>query len=122
MDAQRAIRTVRIWAGEYGIDPDRVGILGFSAGGHLATAGTHCDAGNPEAGCGRSAVVPSGCADPVLSGHFAAALSRHKVPFALHVYPHGGHGLGVAYDHPSASGWTRACADWLRWIGFAPSN
>jgi acetyl esterase/lipase len=41
-DAQRAIQVVRSRAAEWGIDPDRIGIMGFSAGGHLAsTAGTH---------------------------------------------------------------------------------
>ena len=47
-DAQRAIRLVRTHAADYGVVPDRIGIMGFSAGGHLAsTAGTHFDAGNP---------------------------------------------------------------------------
>src|SRR5262245_48116998 len=36
LDAQRAIRLVRSRAGEWGIDPERIGIIGFSAGGHLA--------------------------------------------------------------------------------------
>lgn len=41
-DAQRAIKTVRSRAAEWGVDPSRIGILGFSAGGHLAsTAATH---------------------------------------------------------------------------------
>jgi acetyl esterase/lipase len=41
-DAQRAIQLVRQQASSWGVDPGRVGILGFSAGGHLAsTAGTH---------------------------------------------------------------------------------
>lgn len=41
-DAQQALRLVRQRAAEYGINPARVGLLGFSAGGHLAaTAGTH---------------------------------------------------------------------------------
>jgi acetyl esterase/lipase len=49
-DAQRAIRTVRSKAAEYHVQPDRIGIMGFSAGGHLAsTAGTHFDSGNPSA-------------------------------------------------------------------------
>jgi acetyl esterase/lipase len=49
-DAQRAIRTVRARAKEWGLDPKRVAILGFSAGGHLAsTAATHFDAGDPDA-------------------------------------------------------------------------
>lgn len=48
-DANRAIRTVRARATEFGIDAKRIGILGFSAGGHLAsTAGTHYDAGKPD--------------------------------------------------------------------------
>ena len=46
-DAQRAIRTVRAKATEFRVMPDRIGIMGFSAGGHLAsTAGTHFDSGN----------------------------------------------------------------------------
>lgn len=53
-DAQRALRFVRSHATDYGVAADKIGIWGFSAGGHLAsTAGTHFDAGNP------------GAADPV---------------------------------------------------------
>lgn len=50
MDAQQAIRMVRYHAIEWGIDPEKVGISGFSAGGHLAsTAATHFDAGKNDA-------------------------------------------------------------------------
>ena len=50
LDAQRAIRTIRSRAASLNIDPTRIGLLGFSAGGHLAaTAGTHFDDGNPDA-------------------------------------------------------------------------
>ena len=49
-DAQRAIRTVRAKSKEWKLDPKRVGILGFSAGGHLAsTAATHFDSGKADA-------------------------------------------------------------------------
>ena len=53
-DAQRALRLVRFHAAEYGVAPGKIGIWGFSAGGHLAsTAGTHFDSGQ------------SGAPDPV---------------------------------------------------------
>lgn len=43
-DAQQAVLTVRKNAAEWGIKPDKIGIIGFSAGGHLAsTEGTHFD-------------------------------------------------------------------------------
>jgi acetyl esterase/lipase len=49
-DAARAMRLVRSRAAEWKIDPKRIGILGFSAGGHLAsTMGTHFDSGQPNA-------------------------------------------------------------------------
>ncbi len=49
-DAQRAIRMVRANASHWGVRADKVGILGFSAGGHLAaTVGTHWDLGNSSA-------------------------------------------------------------------------
>lgn len=49
-DAQRALRLVRARAAEFGVRPDQVGILGFSAGGHLAaTAATRFDAGRADA-------------------------------------------------------------------------
>ncbi len=69
LDAQRAIRMTRANAQHWGIDPSRIGIIGFSAGGHLAaTAGTHFDAGDPNA------------ADPI--DRFAS-----RPDFVLLVYP-----------------------------------
>lgn len=49
-DVSRALRTVRARASDWGLDPHRIGVLGFSAGGHLAsTAATHFDDGAPNA-------------------------------------------------------------------------
>ncbi|MBN2029311.1 alpha/beta hydrolase [bacterium] len=49
LDAQRAIRMTRYCADEWNIKKDQIGIMGFSAGGHLAsTAGTHFDSGDPD--------------------------------------------------------------------------
>jgi acetyl esterase/lipase len=68
-DAQRAIRTVRSQASDLGLDAARVGIMGFSAGGHLAsTAATHFDAGDAQA------------ADPI-------ARQGCRPDFAILVYP-----------------------------------
>ena len=49
-DATRAMRTVRSRAKEWNLDADKIGVMGFSAGGHLASMlGTHFDNGNPKA-------------------------------------------------------------------------
>src|SRR5207247_11466242 len=82
-DAQRALRTVRARAKEWGIDPQRVGILGFSAGGHLAsTAATHFDAGRPDA---KDPIDKLGC----------------RPDFAVLVYP------VIRMDGPVAHGGSR---------------
>src|SRR5262249_28108480 len=50
LDAARAIRLIRSRAAEWHVDPNRIGILGFSAGGHVAaTIGTHFDSGQADA-------------------------------------------------------------------------
>jgi len=58
-DVQRAIRTVRARSSEWKIDPGRIGVMGFSAGGHLAsTAGTHFDKGAADA---KDPIQRAGC-------------------------------------------------------------
>jgi acetyl esterase/lipase len=80
-DAQRAIRLVRSRAEEWGVDPARVGILGFSAGGHLAsTAATHFDDGRADA------------SDPV-------ERQGSRPDFAVLAYP-----VVSLYDPPAHSG------------------
>ena len=181
-DAQRAIRHVRSHAGLWQLDPNKIGVMGSSAGGHLAaTALTHYDAGRPDAddpveraGCRPDLgilcypVITMGAyshagsrknllgelPDPVLidllsnekqvtretppvflfhtaddaavpvenSLEFAAALRRNGVPFALHVYPHGVHGIGLGSSNQDSGmlhPWTTQCLLWLREAGFA---
>ncbi len=180
LDARRAIQLVRCNAERWSVDPQRVGILGFSAGGHLAsTAGTHDEAveGGPDDEASRFPFLPnamilcypvisfvehrhSGSMDNLLgenppeeqrrslSNHlhitektpptflwhtandgsvpvenslmFASALAQHNVPFDLHVFADGVHGVGLAKGHANCEPWTDLCARWLKHIGFAP--
>lgn len=180
-DARRAIQTIRRNADEWGVDRERVGVLGFSAGGHLAsTIATHWDRGDPDAAdpleresCRPDAVVlcypvvtfgphrhegsmiallgedPPAYRRELLSNElqvrddtppafiwhtaddgsvpvensllFANALRARRVPFELHVFPHGAHGLGMAEDEPPVRAWTDLCATWLRGLGWVAS-
>lgn len=177
-DAQRAIRLVRHNAGLWNVDPTHVGVLGFSAGGHLAsTAGTHYDTGHASAkdpverqSCRPDALVLcypvitftehrhdgsmrnllGDDPDPELRAHlsnetqvsadtppvflwhtsddaavpvensllFASSLKKHGIPFELHVYPSGRHGLGLGEEGTRVAGWPALCAAWLRELGF----
>jgi acetyl esterase/lipase len=176
-DVNRAIRYVRAKAGEWKLDAKRIGVMGSSAGGHLAsTALTHYNAGKPDTsdpvekvssrpdlGILCYAVIsmgpnthagsknnllgkePSAELVQLLSNElqvtkdtppcfiwhtwedsavkvensldFAAALRKNGVPFSLHIYPKGRHGLGLGtgqWDPESRHPWTRECALWLK--------
>lgn len=173
-DAARAVRLVRERSGEWGVDPKRVGIMGSSAGGHLAsTLLTHFDDGAPDSadpverqssrpdlGILCYAVISLGefthqgskrnllgenpapelvkllsnelqvtpRTPPTFVWHtaedqavpvenallFAGALRRAGVPFDLHIYERGRHGIGLANGHA----WTKDLAFWLGERGF----
>jgi acetyl esterase/lipase len=179
-DAARAVRLVRARATDWKIDPHRVGIMGSSAGGHLAsTLLTHFDSGKSDAGdaverqssrpdlgilCypvislgeythrGSKANLLGTNPPPELvkllsnelqvttntppcflwctyedktvpmenSLNFAQALRKNQVPFDLHIYQKGRHGLGLADKPPFANPhpWAADCLFWLQQQGF----
>jgi acetyl esterase/lipase len=49
---------------------------------------------------------------------FAMALRRNKVPFELHVYPNGAHGLGLAPADAHVATWMPLCCEWLAGMGW----
>jgi acetyl esterase/lipase len=184
-DASRAMRLIRSRAGEWKLDSKRIGIMGSSAGGHLAsTLLTHFDTGDtnsadaieqqssrPDLGILCYPVITMGefthqgsrknllgtnappelvtelsnelqvtkdtpptflwhtyedTAVPVENSlQFADALRKSRVPFDLHVYQKGGHGMGLgirAYtpeNLPKLHPWTADCLYWLKVQGFA---
>jgi acetyl esterase/lipase len=165
-DAQRAVRVVRSKAAEWKLDPKRIGMMGFSAGGHLvgATATTFArpsyapkdeidklscrpDFGilaysgyffPPEKQMLSPTVATPADAPPMFFVHAAddpvkgsevensiqlcTALRRVGVLAEMHIYAKGGHGFGVRRDGGPCSGWTIACADWLRNQGILPAE
>lgn len=52
------------------------------------------------------------------SMNYATALQRYGIPYSLHVFPFGGHGLGLAADKHDVARWPELCADFLHTIGF----
>ena len=91
-DAQRAIRIVRTRAAEWKVDPGKIGILGFSAGGHLAsTAATHFDAGDAQ---GADPIARMGCRPD-----FAVLL--YPVITMTDPYTHRGSRKGLLGEQPS---------------------
>ena len=90
-DAQRAIRTVRSRADEWHIAADRIGIMGFSAGGHLASsASTHFDAGQ------------AGAADPIdrVSSRPDFAVLGYPVISLVEAFAHQGSKTNLLGEHP----------------------
>lgn len=93
-DAQRAIRLVRARAAEWHIAPDRIGFMGFSAGGHLASSvATHFDQGNP------------GAADPIDREGSRPDFSVLGYPVISFVEPwtHQGSKMALLGDAPDAA-------------------
>lgn len=142
-DALQAVRTVRAQAARYGVSPDRVGMIGFSAGAMTTTgavlegdAASRPDFAAPIYGAMRAQPAPKD-APPLFIVHaeddttvpvgkslqiFQAWQAAGR-PAELHVYPTGGHGFGLGRPGTASAAWTEAFETWLRRQGFAgPRN
>ncbi|MDR2513704.1 MAG: alpha/beta hydrolase [Christensenellaceae bacterium] len=175
VDANRGVRLLRARAAEFNIKPDKIAVIGFSAGGHLcAMSGCRFDYGDENAAdpiervssrpdmiipCYAVLSMEDGLSHPgskkaLTAGlkveevdavksvrddtppcflfHteadelvplensllFAGALQARKVPYALHVFPFGRHGLAMAEETPLAKAWPSLLEAFLREFGF----
>jgi acetyl esterase/lipase len=139
-DATAAVAYVRKHAGEFGVAPDRIGLMGFSAGGHLSAAVTFSHTADtrpdfaasiyPYLGALKSSAAPAE-APPM----FIAAASDDqlglapdsinlyekwlaaKKPVELHMYSKGGHGFGMRTQNFPSDHWIDRFGDWLQLQG-----
>lgn len=138
-DAEQAIRFVRSHARRYGIQPTRVGIIGFSAGAMatvdvaLATdPAVRPDFAVPMYGAALTPKEPTAAAPPLFIG---AAQDDPQLPVAnsaqiferwtkagrpaeLHIYEKGGHGFGFRHHGTTADHWPSTFEAWLRSRGY----
>ncbi len=180
-DAQRAMRLIRSHATEWGINTDRIGVMGASAGGHVAamlgtdtadvssindelssfefqpdfmvlvspviTMEKYAHKGSRMNLLGKhptpkeekefspelhvsSETPPCFIADafndPTVDPHnsllFYKALLNQGISTSFHVFPQGGHSIGMRNNPGSTKYWTRLCESWLREMKFLPTN
>ena len=135
-DARAAFALVRARAATFGVDPDRIGMIGFSAGAMLtmATTLTAPDARpafianiyGPLAPVAVPADAPplfvALAADDPLFGDTGFGLvegwKRARRPVEFHLYERGGHGFGMYAKDTTSTGWFDAFARWLAMNGF----
>lgn len=140
-DGLQAIRFVRQHATEWGVDPKRIGIVGFSAGGGIAVdaAMHHTADSRPDfvagiypgyrPGVGIS-VPPDApplfiaAADddvlvaPISGAKLYEAWHEAGKPAALHIFLKGGHGFGMKKQDLPSDSWTNLFKNWLAALGY----
>lgn len=140
-DGRTAIAYVRQHAGEYNISQDKIGIIGFSAGGTVAAASAfnYTADNKPDFVAPIYAFMPDSLqgnvasdAPPMflaaasddqlgLTSHSLALYNRWfaaKHPVELHLYVKGGHGFGMRVQHIPTDTWIDRFGDWLQVEGF----
>ena len=138
-DAQRTIRVERMHATQWHIDPNKIGVLGFSAGGHLV-AEINTDFNRrlyaPVDAADKESARPD-FAMAIYPGHLATdrdltndnedgvkqslvyyiALANAHVPSELHIYARGGHAFGLRPTNLPITHWPQLADAWLRRSG-----
>jgi acetyl esterase/lipase len=135
-DGLQAVKVVRQQAHEFGVQPDRIGIMGFSAGGYVtAKVALHYDASSRPDFAGviygalvKHITVPHDApplfmaltnndeiaVEPSLALYSAWRRAGH--PVELHIYARGEHGFGMLKNGLPADGWIDRFWDWLQRI------
>ncbi len=139
-DGLAAVTYVRQHASEYGVSPDRVGIIGFSAGGAVTVgvAFHYTPESRPAfvapiyaGGMPKESVVPADAPPMFIAAAtddslglapqsvalYEAWTGAHK-PAELHMYAKGGHGFGMRKQNIPTDHWIDRFADWLQLEGF----
>ena len=135
-DAEAAVRLVRSRADDFGVDPGRVGFMGFSAGGNVTVrvALTDDPAGRPDFVTPIYATLSGVDLDTAPEGSgpmFLVAATddelglardsitlyqawrRARLPVELHLYARGGHGFGMRTQHLPSDTWIERFLDWF---------
>jgi acetyl esterase/lipase len=137
-DGREAVRLIRTGASEWGIDPAKVGFLGFSAGAFVTVAVALSDdpAVRPDfvapiyGGSVRGAMVPADAPplfavvaadDTLCRDHCVSTVQawlQAGRPAELHLYEQGGHGFGASKTGHPVDGWLDRLAEWMQTRGF----
>ncbi len=138
-DGRQAIRYVRTHAEAFGIEPNKIGIMGFSAGGGIAVnvALEHDTLSRPDftvgiyAGWRRGVPVPADApplflaisdedklVGPVSSARLYEQWHQAGKPVSLHIFGSGEHGFGARENNTLSDAWTDLFESWLAASGF----
>jgi acetyl esterase/lipase/lysophospholipase L1-like esterase len=144
-DGREAITYVRKHAAEYNIDPDKIGIIGFSAGGTVATSSAfnYTADNKPDFVAPIYPFFPDSMQTTVASDAppmFIVAASNDQLGLAphsvalynkwlsskhsaeLHMYVQGGHGFGMRTQNIPTDSWIERFGDWLQVMNFAKAG
>jgi acetyl esterase/lipase len=140
-DAQNALAVVRSHASEWHLNARRIGVIGFSAGGHLAALLSNADprpdfalliypaylAADPDRIVPAQEFVVSAQTPPTFlvqteddgvhvenSLVYYGALKKHNVPAEMHLFATGGHGYGLRQTAEPVTQWPKLAEGWLR--------